>query len=267
MIQRVSKSEEITEIVNYLGDNYKATPYVYTNVIKYGLGADKVFTWIDRSEDNNILGIYLLYYDCLHFYTNDIDTYPVQKLMEFIKTHAHKVIMLQGGIGDRIDAFLSEDYYSERNHVIDMDKVGLADQEYRSEIGTREDIEQIANLLMADAEYINVYDRQTLLEQMLDRYDNNFSRFFVVKMDDKVVASCHTYGEVPGFAMVGAVIVHPDYRRRGLASDVENFACHILEKDNISRVGFINYHNTASLALHEKLGAYSIATLAKFMHK
>ena len=267
MIARVSKPEEITEIINYLGENYKATPYLYANVIKFGLGTDKVFTWIDRTEINQIAGVYLLYYDCLHFYTNEIDSYPIQKLLEFIQTHDHKVIMLQGKVGDRVDAYLSEDYYSERNHVIDMDKVGLEEQEFRSEISTREDIEQIADLLLADAEYTNVYNRQVLLEQMYDRYDNQFSRYFVVKMDNKIVASCHTYGEVPGFAMVGAVIVHPDYRRRGLASDVENFACHVLENDKISRVGFINFNNTASLALHEKLGAYSFATLAKFVKK
>ena len=69
------------------------------------------------------------------------------------------------------------------------------------------------------------------------------------------------------FHTLGGVIVHPEYRRRGLAGDVENFACHILAKEGISRVGFVNYLNNASLALHEKLGAFSIATLAKFMKK
>ena len=90
--------------------------------------------------------------------------------------------MLQGGIGDRLDNYFS-DYYSERNHVIDMDKVGLEDREYRSQIAGREDISQIVDLLMADSEYINVYDRKILSEQLYDRYDGDFSRYFVIKMD------------------------------------------------------------------------------------
>lgn len=266
MLTRVRRPEEIEEIVKYIGNNYKATPYLYVNTIKYGLGTDNVFTWIDRNDENKIEGVYLLYYDCIHFYTNDIAGYPVERLIEFIRSTDHRVLMLQGGIGDRIDDEFNT-YYSERNHVIDMDKVGLEDKQYQSEIAQREDIAEIVDLLMADPEYVNVYDRKVLSDQMLDRFDGGFSRYFVVKMDGKVVATCSTYGEVPGFALVGGVIVHPDYRRRGFAGDVENFACHVLAKENISRVGFVNIHNTASLALHEKLGAFRVATLAKFVRK
>ena len=266
MLSRVTKKSEISEIVKYIGKEYKATPYLYVNVIKYGLGTRNVFTWIDRNESEEIEGVYLLYYDCIHFYTNDVKNYPIQKLLEFIRHTNHKVIMLQGAIGDRIDNELLN-YYSERNHVIDMDKVGVEEKEYKSEIAKREDISEIVDLLMADQEYVNVYDRKVLNNQLLDRYDSDFSRFFVVKMDGKVVATCSTYGEVQGFAIVGGVIVHPEYRRRGLAGDVESYACNVLSKESRSRVGFVNFHNTASLALHEKLGAFSIATLAKFVKK
>ena len=266
MLIKVTKNEEIKEIVDYIGDDFKATPYLYVNVCKYGLGTDNIKTWIDRNDEGTIQGIYLLYYDCIHFYTRDVLTYSTEKLMDFVNNTKHKVLMFQGGIGDRVDDQLRT-YYSERNHVIDMDKVGLDKNEYLSEIAGREDISKIVDLLMDDPEYINVYDRKVLSDQMYDRFDSGFSRYFVVKMDDKIVATCSTYGEVPGFALVGGVIVDKNYRRRGLAGDVENYACYVLEKDKISRVGFVNFHNTASLALHEKLGAYRIATLAKFVRK
>lgn len=266
MLIRVSKQQEIDEIVKYIGASYKSTPYLYVNVIKYGLGTENVLTWIDRNVSGQIEGVYLLYYDCIHFYTNDVDNYPIESLLEFIHSTNHKVLMLQGAIGDRIDSAFPT-YYSERNHVIDMDKVGLEKKEYKSEIAKQEDIPEIVELLMADPEYINVYDRRILANQLFDRFDGGFSRYFVVKIDNRVVATCSTYGEVPGFALVGGTIVHPEYRRRGLAGDVENYACYILEKEKKSRVGFVNYHNTASLALHEKIGAISVATLAKFVRK
>ena len=88
-----------------------------------------------------------------------------------------------------------------------------------------DDIPQIVDLLIADPEYVNVYDRKVLSDQMFDRYDGGFSRYFVVKMDGKVVSTCSTYGEVPGFALVGGVIVHPDYRRRGLAGEDWRIQC------------------------------------------
>ena len=266
MLLRVTKQEEIQEIVSYIGTNYKKTPYLYVNVIKYGLGTDNVHTWIDRNGCGQIDGVYLLYYDCIHFYTNNIKSYPTDRIMKFIQNTEHRVLMLQGEIGDILDKELPN-YYSERNYVINMDRIGLASQDYLSEIAGKDDISEIVDLLMADPEYVNVYDRITLSKQMHDRYEGGFSRYFIVRLDNKIVATCSTYGEVPGFALVGGVIVHPDYRRRGLAGDVEKFACHILEKEGISRVGFVNYHNKGSLSLHEKLGANKIATLAKIVRK
>lgn len=264
MLNRVTHTGEINEAVGYIGDNFKATPYLYVNLIKYGLGTDNVYTWIDRNEDNQIEGIYMLYYDCIHFYTNDIDTYPVERLISFEAEVDNKVLMLQGGIGDRvISAF--NDYYSERNFVLDMDKCGVEDKEYKSEIANRNDIESIVELMISAPEYENVYDKKILTQQMLDRFDDDFSRYFVVRMDDKVVATCSTYGEVDNFALVGGTIVHPDYRKRGLGADVENYACHVLDTEGKSRVGFVNEENTASLILHEKIGAFAIATLAKFV--
>ncbi|MBR4750819.1 MAG: GNAT family N-acetyltransferase [Thermoguttaceae bacterium] len=266
MLNRITTVEEIKDAISYIGERYKSTPYLYVNILKYGLGTENVVAWFDKNKNNQIDGIYLLYYDCIHFYTNDLEGYPIEKLLDFADETAHKVIMLQGEIGNRVERAF-QTYYSERNYVIDMDKCGLEDRVYQSQIAEREDIPQIVDLLMADPEYINVYDRNVLSKQLFDRFDGNFSRFFVVKMDGKIVATCSTYGEVPGFALVGGVIVHPDYRRRGLAGDVENYACHILNNEHISRVGFVNFHNAASLALHEKLGAFSIAVLAKFVKK
>ena len=266
MLISVNSEEKIKNIVDYIGDDYKSIPYLYVNVIKYGRGNERVHTFIDQNDEGKIYGVYLVYYDCIHFYTKNIDDYAIETLVSFIYKTPHRVVMLQGKIGDKIKSRF-DDYYFEKNHVIDMDKVGLDDIEYRSTVAVRNDILEIVDLLIADPEYENVYDKKVLSDQMFDRYDSGFSRYFVVKMDGKVVATCSTYGEVPGFALVGGVIVHPDYRRRGLAKDVENYACHVLASEGISRVGFVNFNNTPSLALHEKIGAYSIASLAKFVKK
>lgn len=266
MLNKVNNREDIDKILEYLGKDYKTTPYLYINVIKYGLGTDNVFTWIDKNENDIIEAVYLLYYDCIHFFTKNVDSYPVDRLLQFIRSTPHRVIMVPGEIGNRIEDFLP-DHYSERNCVIDMDEVGLETKEYKSEIASRDDIDEIVDLLMADPLYKSVYNREVLIKQSYDRFDDNFSRYFVVRMDGKVVSTCSTFGEVPGFALIGGVIVHPEYRRRGLAADVENFTCKVLADEGVSRVGLVNYNNKPSLELHEKLGAKNIATIAKFVNK
>lgn len=267
MITRCLDDNKIPEILDYVGDEFKKTPYLFANVKRYGCGTENIKLWIDEDEDKNLHGIYLFYYDCLHFFTRDNDTYPCQEVLDMIKELGPKVIMVQGPFGQRIEDQLEQDFMIERNHVIDMDKVGVDKNEFVSEVAGREDIAQVVDLLMNDPEYVEVYERDVLNAQMLDRYDGGFSTFFIVRKDDKVVASCSTYGEVDGFALLGGVIVHPEYRRRGYAADVENFACHYLNQNNISVVGFVNFNNTASLSLHEKLGAVAISTLFKFVRR
>lgn len=267
MLRKVADAAEVAAILAYIGDNFMTTPYLYLNVTKYGLGTERVTTWIDYGADGQMEGVYMLYYDCIHFYTNDVDAYPVGRLLGFIRNTPNKVIMLQGGIGDRIEGALADAYHAERNHIMNMNRVGLENRAYLSKMAGRDDIAEIVELLLADPEYIDIYDRKTLSDQLYDRFDGGFSRYFAVKMDNKVVATCSTYGEVAGFAIVGGVIVHPDYRRRGLAADVDSYACHVLSKENKSRVSFVNYENTASFALHEKEGGFAIGNMAKFVKK
>jgi|GEM_PF-1242852 len=265
MLKKCSDKKDVRAIMDYIGARYYQTPYLYVNAVKYGTGADHVSTWIDRDTSGRILGVYLLYYDCLHFFTNDEENSPVEKILDAAALLSPRVIMVLDGIGRRLAPFLENTFELERNHVISMDTVGIEPRAYESEIAKREDIEQIVQLMMGNDEYTSVYDEEILRQQMYDRFDNGFSRFFALRRDGKVVATCSTYGEVPGFALVGGVIVHPDYRHRGFASDVECFACHVLEQEHISRVGFVNFNNSASLALHEKIGARSVSILNKFV--
>ena len=72
---------EVKEILDYIGDDFKTVPYLYADVVKYGAGAPNVRTWIDRASDDSLRGVYLLYYDCLHFFTRDDDGYPMETFL------------------------------------------------------------------------------------------------------------------------------------------------------------------------------------------
>lgn len=266
-IELVQSKKQVDDIVDYIGVDYKKTPYLYVNVIKYGVGSENCQCWIDN-VDGAIQGVYFKYFDCLHFFSRESQKYSVDKFMDIQKGIVKKVIMTTSDFGERIEELFDNEYfYVEKNNVIDMDGIKPVVNDFRSCLATSKDVPEIVDLLLSDKEYTEMYSREILLKQMQERFSDDFSRYFVVKMDDKIVASCSTYGEVPGFALIGSVIVHPEYRRRGLASDVENFACYLLETEGISRVGFVNYNNEASLALHEKLGAKKTSTLYKFVKK
>ena len=266
MLRRCSSSDDVKRIIEYLGDRYKASPYLYANIIKYGWDNPNVPCWIHEDESDEIIGCYLKYYDCMHFYTRDAKAYPAETLVEMLKMDGVFVSMVPGEMGEIIETMMGEEYFLEKNHVIDMDKVGIQeDHVFEGEIATEDDIDEIAELLLMDEIYTGVYFLDELKQQYHERFRDGFSRFFIERVDGVVAAACSTYGEVEGFALVGGVIVHPGYRRRGLAAKVEDYCCHILEEEGVSRVGFVNFENHPSLALHESLGAFSCATLYKFV--
>lgn len=265
MIELCQDKELVKKIISYIGDDYKKIPYFYVNIVKYGIENSNVKVWID--QDDEIKGAYLLYYDCLHFFTRNIESYDCNKVLDMIQEINPKVIMVQGDFGQRIEGMLCDDFYVEKNHMMDMDGINYKEEICKSKIAKEDDIEAIVDLLLSDPEYVGVYQRDILVQQLRDRYSDGFGRMVIVRQDNQVVATCSTYGEVPGFALVGGVMVHCDYRRQGLATDVENYICRLLEKEGISRVVFVNYNNEPSLKLHEKLGAVKISSLYKFVRK
>lgn len=264
---KLFRQESTKELIPYVYDERKSVPYLYTNLKTYDHTNENIKVFVDESE-GKLMGIALFYYDCLHFYTAEQDSYPVVRLLELIDELKPKVIMLQDKIGLSIKDTLGDGFLLERNYIIDMDGVAAKEGvEFRSELVGAEDIEKIVDLLLSEEEYAIVYDRDVLFNQMMDRYERGISRYVAVKEGDLVVATCSTYGEADDFALVGGVIVHKDWRRRGLAADVENYICEILRRDNKTRIGFVNFENGPSLALHKKLGAVECAIYSKFIRK
>ena len=144
MIERANNTDDVKKMIKYIGKNYKAIPYLYVNLKQYGIGTNDVTPWIDYKNDGQINGVYLKYYDCVHFFTNEANAYSAEEFVDFVNNCSHKVLMLQADFGNRIDCYFS-DYYSERNYVIDMDNVGIDNNNYISMIAERSDIKEIVD--------------------------------------------------------------------------------------------------------------------------
>ncbi len=264
-LKRIESMEEIAAVIEYVKENRKKVPYLYVNLRNLKPGDESVKAWYEGDEAG-VEAVYLLYYDCLHYFTDQLSDDKLNRLREVIKDVQPKVMMLPEEVGKRLEAELTG-FALERNCIIDMDQVGTEADDFKSVVAGREDIVEIADLLLTEEEYSIVYDRDVLIAQMLDRYDQGISRYYMIREDDKIVASCSTYGETDDLAPIGGVIVHKDYRRRGYAADVEKHISHDLSKEGKTRIGFVNDLNTPSLELHKKIGSTICGTYYKFILK
>lgn len=265
MITLCQDENLVEQALEYIGEDYPKVPYCYINLKKYGLTNESVKVWLDM-EAGRICGIYLLYYDCLHFVTFGGD-YPYNRIAEMVEKLMPRVVMVQGEVGERLEASLSDTFETEKNYVIDLGlsvKGNLCD---KVTLAQRNDMSDIAHLMINDEEYVHVYEGRILQQQLVERYEDGFGRYFVIRDGKKICATFCTYGEIKNFALLGGLLVHPAYRRQGLGSLISKHAYEVLHQENISAVGFVNYLNKPSLDLHQKLGARPIASLFKFVRK
>ena len=85
MLNKISTKDEAASAIAYLGDDYLKVPYLYVNLIKYGTGTENIVTFADKLDNGKISALFMLYYDCIHFYSKD--KYPVDLILNFIHSH------------------------------------------------------------------------------------------------------------------------------------------------------------------------------------
>lgn len=258
-IIKCKTEEDIQQVKNYLGGDYLKVPYLYTNLYKYGTGNANVEVWTDFT-DSQINGVYLRYFTCLHFYTKD-SNYPHNSFLEFVEQNNPNVIMLEDTFGECIRPFLKL-YLLSREYTFQYD---LGKSEYSNLAGyaDRKDIEEISELLMIDSIYQEMYTKEALLNQLLERFDAGYGKCCIIRRDGRIVANFSINGENDKFIFLGSLIVHPEYRNMGFGAIVLKYLCKYAQDKRIDCLAFVAEDNVASLELHKK-NALSIGMIYKF---
>ena len=173
--------------------------------------------------------------------------------------------MMQEDIGKRLEHILCSQYAPEKIRIFDFERVEAEDNQNICEVTSRDDIRKMIDIMMTEDIYTSVYDRETLEKQMMERYNDHFSHYFVMKDGKNLVAAYTTFAEVPRMILFGSLIVNPAYRGKGYAGLIIKYACCALAKKGVTKVTSIDTKNTASLRAHEKIGAFPIEMLYKFV--
>jgi len=260
MIQKAEQKDN-ARILRYIGDSYEECPYLYMNLRKYGIDDPTVSVWLDEDrESDKLLGVYLKYFDCLHFFTKDLK-YQVHDILSQIELHHPKVIFMQMQIGEKIGERMTPFYELHHMDVMSASRVRSAgtDGVKRAD---RSDIPPIVDFLMSDAAYANVYDRKTVYDQFLQRYDDGYSRFHYVSQNGKIVSCAGTNAELNDIAVIGGLLTSPPCRKQGLCSKVTSSIWKETLSEGKRVFSFVD--NPVSKRLHDRLGICAVGTVAKF---
>ena len=263
MITLCENEQQAALALQYIEKDYQKAPYAYINLKKYGAHGHDVKTWIDM-EDGHVAGVYLLYFDCLHIVVWEPD-YPVDRAIEMVRKLEPHTIFAPEKMGERILEPLSAGFEAEKTYIVDEGPSVYSVTSDRAKLAGRDDLEVIVDLIITDETYANTYSREILIKQLQSRYDDKFSRFFVIRDGKEIAASVCTYGETEQLAVLGGLVVAPAHRRKGLAAEIWRHALAVMRAENRLVVAIVNAANAGSVAFHEKKGSFPLAVQYKLI--
>lgn len=241
--------------------------YMYIDILTYGLDNDFMDVWVCR-EENEIKQIVLKYYDSFQVYVAEGE-YCYTDILKLILEYQPAMVSGKADIIEKLYSKsneLSKLYKETYGVVLIQPYVKLDKNIFSPELASKNDMEEIAQLICSDEGIGGHYDPVDLRDQLIRRYEDKTGRNYVIRKDGKIVAHYATYAEAPGIAVMGGLIVSQEYRGKGYARLLHSYLANTLITENKKAVLFCHEENALNMYL--KLGAeiysrYGKLTLAK----
>ncbi len=253
------KKENEKEILEYIGKSYGQCLYLYVDLLKYGFDNENINVWFQK-EDNEIKALVLQYYTGVHVFSKDVE-FDVKKVVDLLKEINPSMICGMKWTLDKIKDYF-DNYEMEVGIVGELTNLKVYDTRgcYKA---NAEEIKELAELLAEDESLGKPYGFDLLYKQLLERYEENFGRNFIYRENGKIVATASTYAEKGGVAVISGVMVHPDYRGKGLSKNVLSAVCDNLKNDGFDVFSY--YYIPSATRMHQSVGFEPIGDWAKLV--
>lgn len=262
MIYKCERNNEKI-IESYVGRDYYRCLYLYMNLKKYGIDSDNIKVYFEN-ENGLIRAVYLIYFSCIHVYSKD-NSFDVKELEKLLNEHNARMIYCEKATAEYIwnnSAEIGKNFSVTYGWVAEITKVDKQCKE-KVQCASVSDFDQIIPMIYGDEDIGRSYDKDELVEQLFQRSQEGYSRNYVIKKDDCVIAHACTNAEVNGIAVVAELIVNKQYRRRGYAQEIWRAICEDLLTEG-KRV-FSFYYSNESRNLHKKIGFREICEWGKIV--
>ena len=253
------KKENEKEIIEYIGKSYGQCLYLYVDLLKYGFDNENINVWFQKEEDE-IKALVLQYYTGVHVFSKVVE-FDVKEVVDLLKEINPSMICGMKWTLDKIKDYF-DNYEMEIGIVGELTNLKVYDTEgcYKA---NAEEIKELAELLAEDESLGKPYGFELLYKQLLERYEENFGRNFIYRDNGKIVATASTYAEKGGVAVISGVMVHPEYRGKGLSKNVLSAVCDNLKKDGFDVFSY--YYIPSATRMHQSVGFEPIGDWAKLV--
>lgn len=263
MLIVLASVDDKEKIDSYISDDYSKCLYLYLNYKKYGFNTKHVNVYL-QYKNFNICSLILEYYNTIHVYskTKEID---YNEMTEFLLKRNPTMICAEKMIIENLEKQLNiKNYLAEYGSIRSLSNIENVDKVELVE-AKEEDFSEITKLLMTDEGLSGSQTYDDLKNQLLERYKQKFSKNFILKDCNKIIAHVCTGAENEEIAILTNLIVDIDYRNQGLGKKVcETFCSKIIQSGK--RIYLINY-TKESTKLYEKIGFVKCCDWGKLYKK
>lgn len=251
MIRKVNEKDNKI-ILDYIGDQFNKCIYLYLNYKKYGVDTPNIITWIQYDFKENITCLVLKYYNAMHIFSKNLN-FKKEELLDLIEENNPSIICAEKAIIESLENNV-QGYESEYGWVREIKEIKYFTYEKDVQVISPKDSDfnEIGRLLYADEDIGASYKLDELINNMIERKNQKYTRNLIIKKDNDIISHVGTGAEEEKVAMINYLITNPIYRKQGYGKIIMANICKTLLEEN-KRVFLINYTET-STKMYEKLG-------------
>lgn len=217
MLVRSKSKEDINRIIDYIGEAYYKSLYLYMDLIKYGVDNSEVNSWI-LLHSEKIEACVLKYHNGMHIFSKEA-SFQIEEIERLIKIENPAIICAESSIIKALSGM--EGYMTEYGHVA---KYMLSYSDELSSKNIRQakssDCCEMAKMLISDPDIGASYTLEEMERQIRERINEGYSRSFCHKINGKIVAQASTGAEGGGIATIAYVMVALEARGQGYGKSV-----------------------------------------------
>ena len=211
------------DLLNYIGDNFDRCPYVYIDLKKYELNKTNFKAWAQMNSDNLMTAVITEYFKGYQIFSKNND-FDKDELVKFLKEKKATVLFGVKKLMDKIKGEFNE--HMEKPGIIGELKELKNDIDNNAYKAKESDIKDIVELLVKEKGTGEAYGFESLYKQYTERMKNKTGRNYILRDEDnKLICHAGTCAETDDMAVIGGVIVAPEYRGKGYAKGILTTVC------------------------------------------
>jgi predicted GNAT family acetyltransferase len=205
--------------------------FILGDIEHFGFDSSFQEVWF-QTQAGQISAVALRYHDSLIIYSRDGNV-DHKELRAILDTRQIRVISGKQSVVDPFFATLGGKYSRREMVFCELHGfAGLAEDNGEVEVANAADAMEIAHVYDQISEFAGLYaaDLNLRHQQIANRITSKEGVHMVIRRDGKIISHANSAGETSVSAMIGGILTLPEFRGKGLGSQVISAVCRDLAR-------------------------------------